>query len=77
LREEWRRAHVVFEEIAPESELRVEGVSRVAVDGRTASLLVTRGLPSVLERVDRLGGTVTDVHPVSLKEIFLESLKEG
>ena len=53
----------------------MEGVIRAQIDGRTASVFASCNADSIVACARRLQATSIDVLPVSLKEIFLESLK--
>jgi ABC-2 type transport system ATP-binding protein len=55
----------------------LEGVVRVQIDGRTASVFASSNADGVVDRGRELHAKSIDVTPVSLKEIFLENLKQG
>ena len=58
-----------------EKELIVEGVKDIQAEGKMLSLFVSHNLDHILERIRALQPTKVEVMPVSLKEIFLQSLK--
>ncbi len=74
LRESYCRIQMVFDGDAPAATFRAPGVEHVAREGRTLTVLSSRGSAAVLEEARALGPLSTDVLPVSLKEIFLESV---
>lgn len=75
LREEYRRINLVFATPATAPAFSCDGVERVLVDGRTVSILASRNADLIVGRAHALHATSVDVSPVTLKEIFLESLK--
>jgi ABC-2 type transport system ATP-binding protein len=74
LRESFRRVQLVFDREAPEPAFRAPGVARVRREGRVLTLLASAGVERVLEEARALGPVSVDVAPVTLKEIFLESV---
>jgi hypothetical protein len=53
----------------------MEGVKHVQAEGRMLSLFVSHNLDRILEHLRTLRATKIEVMPMSLKEIFLQSLK--
>jgi ABC-2 type transport system ATP-binding protein len=74
LRERYCRIQMVFEDAAPAAAFRAPGVERVQRDGRVLTVLSSRGSAAVLEEARDLRPLSTEVRPVNLKEIFLESV---
>jgi ABC-type multidrug transport system ATPase subunit len=74
LRERYRRIQLVFDGDAPQAPLRVPGVERVRRSGRVLTVLSSAGAEHVLEETRALNPVSVDVVPVTLKEIFLESV---
>jgi ABC-2 type transport system ATP-binding protein len=74
LRESYRRIQFVFDGDAPEPTFRAPGVERVRRKGRVLSVLSSAGSEQILEEARALGPLSVDVIPVTLKEIFLESV---
>jgi len=74
LRESYCRIQMIFDEAAPAATFHAPGVERVLRDGRVLTVLSSRGSAAVMEEARELRPLSTDVHPVSLKEIFLESV---
>src|SRR5262249_18334887 len=74
LRENFRRIQLVFDGDAPAIALDAPGVTRVRRSGRVLTVLATAGAEPVLERARALRPVSVAVVPVTLKEIFLESV---
>jgi ABC-2 type transport system ATP-binding protein len=74
LRENFRKIRLVFDGEAPDVPFQGPGVARVQRSGRVLTLLATAGAEPVLDRVRALRPVSIDVVPVTLKEIFLESV---
>ena len=76
LRENYRRITLGFA-AHPPNDLRMSGVDRIRTSGRQVVLLASRDVETVLERVRGLQPVSVDVEPVSLRELFLETVQEG
>ena len=74
LRENFRRVQLVFDGAAPEVEFSAPGVVRVRRNGRVLSVLSNAGAERVIEKGRAFGAVSVDVVPVTLKEIFLETV---
>ena len=74
LRENYRRIQLVFDREAPEAKFQAPGVHNVQRKGRVLSVLSSRGSEPVLHEARTLNAVSVDVLPVSLKEIFLETV---
>ena len=75
IRERFRRIELVFSGDAPEPAFRSPGVERVRRDGRMLTVLSSAGSEQILGEARALNPVSVDVVPVTLKEIFLESVK--
>jgi ABC-2 type transport system ATP-binding protein len=75
LRNACRRIEVVLENPVQEMDLALEGVKAVQLEGKVFSVFVSHNLERILERIRTLKATQVEVMPMSLKEIFLQSLK--
>jgi ABC-type uncharacterized transport system ATPase subunit len=73
LREQYCRIQLVFDAQAPEPAFRAAGVRRVRREGRVLTVLSSAGAEAILDEARRLRPISTDVAPVTLKEIFLDS----
>ena len=76
LRERYRRIQLVFDGDAPETTFRAPGVVRARRKGRVLTLLSSAGADQILAEVRVLAPLSVDVVPVTLKEIFLETIAE-
>jgi ABC-2 type transport system ATP-binding protein len=74
VRDSYGRVQAVFEGEAPATALRSAGVIRVDRRGRVLTILVRGGVDAVVSEARDLGASSVDVLPVTLKEIFLESV---
>jgi ABC-type multidrug transport system ATPase subunit len=74
LRENFRRVQLVFDGEAPAAAFDAPGVARVRRSGRVLTVLSTAGAEPILDRARALHAVSIDVVPVTLKEIFLESV---
>jgi ABC-2 type transport system ATP-binding protein len=74
LRSRYQRVQLVFEMQAPEIAFRAPGTHRVHRQGRVVTVFSTGG-PAVAEEARAFRPASIDVAPVTLKEIFLESVR--
>ena len=75
IKEQYRHIQAVFPNPIEERDLRLPGIERVHVEGRTASFVASHNVDSIVEHIRMLRAGSVDVLPVSLKEIFLEKVK--
>ena len=71
---DFRRIRAVYESAPKPAALAIDGVTRVAVDGRVVSVMASRNSAGIAERM-RASASAVEVMPMTLKEIVLESLK--
>jgi len=74
LREQYRRIQLVFEGDAPGLTFRAPGVVRIARKGRVITVLISGGAERVVEEARTFHPVSVEVVPVTLKEIFLETV---
>jgi len=74
LRQNFRRIQLVFDGNAPETTFRAPGVERVRRKGRVLSVLSSAGAERIVDEARTLNPLSVDVLPVTLKEIFLETV---
>jgi ABC-2 type transport system ATP-binding protein len=74
LRENWRRIRLVFPGDAPSADFRSPGVERIARNGRTLDIICSAGPDRIVAEAQAMSPATVDVEPVSLKEIFLETV---
>ena len=74
LRAAYRRVQLVFDGAAPDAKFESSGVIRLRREGRVLSVLCRAGEAEVVAEARALNPKSVDVLPVSLKEIFLETV---
>jgi ABC-2 type transport system ATP-binding protein len=74
LRENFRRIQLVFDGDAPDASFRAPCVARVRRQGRVLTVWSSAGAEPILDEARALGPVSVDVVPVTLKEIFLETV---
>ena len=74
LRQEFCRVQMVFEGEAPSAVFRTPGIERVRRSGHVLSVLSSAGAASLIEEARALGPRSIDTVPVTLKDIFLETV---
>ncbi len=74
LREHFRRVQLVFDGEAPKLTFRSPGIERVQRNGRVLTVFTSAGADPVLAEARPLNPVSVDVIPVTLKEIFLETV---
>jgi len=74
LRENFRRIQLVFDGEAPNPAFRAPGIERVYRKGRILTVLSSTGADGVIEEARALEPVSMEVLPVTLKEIFLETV---
>jgi ABC-2 type transport system ATP-binding protein len=76
IRENYRRVHFAFPGRAPAKEMNVNGVRRLRAEDHVLSVVTDGNIESLLQRRQALGAISVDVQPISLREMFLETLDE-
>ena len=74
LRESYCRVQLVFDGDAPQPVFRAPGVVRIQRQGRVLSVLSSSGHDRILEEARTLGPASVEIVPVTLREIFLETV---
>jgi ABC-2 type transport system ATP-binding protein len=74
LRERYQRVQLVFDGDAPQAELRAPGVVRVRRKGRMLTVMSSGGAEAIVEETRAMHPLSVEVVPVTLKEIFLETV---
>jgi ABC-2 type transport system ATP-binding protein len=77
IRESYRRITVGFDTQAPETEFRIPGVEHVRTSGRQLTVIASRNAEAVVERAQTLAAVSVEVEPVSLREIFLDTVQRS
>jgi ABC-2 type transport system ATP-binding protein len=75
LRKDYRRIALGFDTRPPESEFQsLEGIKQIQTSGRQVTVLASHNTESIVERARSLDAVSVDVAPVSLREVFLETV---
>jgi ABC-2 type transport system ATP-binding protein len=74
LREHYRRIQLVFDGDAPTPAFRAPGIVSVRPDGRVLTVLVRGGSDQVVDEARALNPVSVNTFPLSLREIFLETV---
>lgn len=77
LKERYRRIDLVFDGEAPAVAFHTRGVERVQRNGRVLSVLSSAGSDAVVDEARALAPHTVQVEPVTLKQIFLETVAPG
>lgn len=75
MREKYRWVTLGFDCPASEEDFRMPGVERIRAKGRQVSVLTKGSAEALVERGRGLGAVSVDVTPVSLREVFLETVQ--
>ena len=76
MREHYRRVTLGFATQPPQMDLHIEGIERQRTDGRQIIVLASRNSEVLAERAKTMGAVSVDVAPITLREIFLETVQE-
>lgn len=77
IRQDHRRITLSFSEPPPERLFDMPEVQSVRARGRQTVLISSHGSEAIVERARSADGVVVDVAPVSLRELFLETVQDG
>ncbi|HEY2459369.1 MAG TPA: ABC transporter ATP-binding protein [Candidatus Acidoferrum sp.] len=75
IKDEYRQVQAVINRPVQDRDFELDGVERVYVDGSTVSLIVSHNVEDVMNRAHELNAISVEVAPLTLKEIFLETVK--
>jgi ABC-2 type transport system ATP-binding protein len=75
--EQYRLVEAVFTEPMDERDFRMPGIEKVRATGRTVSMIASSNVEAIAERARLMRARNVDVIPLSLKDLFLETVKEG
>jgi ABC-2 type transport system ATP-binding protein len=74
LRQNYRRIQFVFDGEAPDYRFQTKGIERVKRSGRVMTVLSSAGIDAVVGEARMLNPVSTDSTPVTLKDIFLDTV---
>ncbi len=77
LRAAYRRVQLVFDGTAPDASFKTKGIVSLRREGRVLSVLCRAAEADVVAEARALNPRAVDVLPVTLKEIFLETVGVG
>jgi ABC-2 type transport system ATP-binding protein len=77
IRSFYRQIDLVFNAPPDECDLRMSGVERIAIRGHQIRMIVSANAESVIERTRAFYPSSIDVNPISLREVFLDKVKEN
>jgi ABC-2 type transport system ATP-binding protein len=77
VRERHRSIEIVFDGDAPPAQFRAPGIVRVERKGRVLTVFASRGAEQIVEEARSLGAVSAQARPVTLKEIFLQTVSRG
>jgi ABC-2 type transport system ATP-binding protein len=77
VRTDFRRITLGFATPPPAADFQIDGIERVRTDGRQMTVLTSRNADAVVERAYGLAAVSVEVAPVSLREVFLETVKDS
>jgi len=77
MRQDYRRITLGFDRQPPGHEFDILGVRNVRISGRQMVLLANQNADAIVERARSLEAVSVDVAPVTLLEVFLETVKEA
>jgi ABC-2 type transport system ATP-binding protein len=76
IRENYRRVTLGFDTVAPAFDASLTGVEKVRTSGRQINVMVSSNAEGIAEYGRTLKAVSVDVTPISLREIFLESVQD-
>ena len=74
LKQKYHRIVVVFADGVRDVRW-VDGAEHIRQEGRTVSILAGRNIDGIVAQARNLPGTTVELHPVTLKELFLEHVR--
>jgi ABC-2 type transport system ATP-binding protein len=77
MRIEYRRITLGFDKQPPEHDFDIRGVRQIRTSGRQMIVWANHNADAVVERARSLEAVSVDVTPVTLREVFLETVKEA
>jgi len=76
LRQSYRQITLVFPEVPVEREFQLAGVERIRTSGHQMAVYASGNAEAVVERARNLHATSIDVTPVTLRDIYLQTVRE-
>jgi len=76
IRQQYRRIALGFTSDSPPRDFATDGVGSITAQGRQVTVMTTRNADAVIERGYALGAVSVEAVPLTLREVFLDSVKE-
>lgn len=77
MRQDYRRITLGFSKQPSPEKFRIQGIQQIQTSGRQVILLANRNSDAIVELVRGMEPVSVDVAPIGLREVFLETVKEG
>jgi ABC-2 type transport system ATP-binding protein len=77
MRQEYRRITAGFANEPSPERFRIQGVQQMHANGRQVTLLATENADSIVQLVRSMEPVSVEVAPITLREVFLETVREG
>jgi ABC-2 type transport system ATP-binding protein len=77
MRQEYRRITLGFDTDPPVADFCIPGIEHVRTSGRQMNVFVSRNAGAVVEQARRVAVVSVDVAPVSLRDLFLETVQHS
>jgi ABC-2 type transport system ATP-binding protein len=77
MRQDYRRITLGFASQPPGNDLDIPGIQQIVTSGRQMIVLANHNIDAIVERARSLEAVSVDVAPVTLREVFLETVKES
>jgi ABC-2 type transport system ATP-binding protein len=76
MRDHYRRITVGFSQSPPEHDFHIGGVQQIRTEGRQMVIWADGNSEAIVERAHQLGALSVDMAPVTLRDVFLETVKD-
>ena len=76
LRQDYRRITLGFTTRPPEHVFELPGVQRIETSGRQVVVVAHQNTDEIVQRAQGLDGASVNVEPVTLRELFLQTVKD-
>ena len=77
IRQSYRQIRMVFEAMPPEHEFQIPGVEAVRTAGHQMTVFASCNAEGVIERARDFQATSIETAPVGLRDVFLQTVREG
>lgn len=77
IRQDYRRITLGFATEPPSDDFHMQGIEQIRTSGRQVIVLASHNTDAIVERARNLEAVSVDVAPISLREVFLDTVKEN